>query len=181
MTVLIESKDGRCDARCYNGKEETRCVCVCQGKNHARGLLGALENTRDEALPDDCEDFATSLLSMMRSRDNHYIVFKRLGERSTVGDCKILHTTSGQRPIEIRHVEKHSPTGMNFGYGGSGPADAALSILTYLYGPAAARDHYQDFKWKFVAPVDQEQGGTVKISEIDAWMKDRIQEVGHAK
>src|SRR5512135_81505 len=30
---------------------------------------------------------------------------------------------------ELRHLVKHSPTGFSWGYGGSGPADLALSIL----------------------------------------------------
>lgn len=35
-------------------------------------------------------------------------------------------TVDGQ---PLRHVVRHSPTGMEWGYGGSGPADLALSIL----------------------------------------------------
>jgi len=38
------------------------------------------------------------------------------------------------RAHPLRHVVFHSPTGMEFGYGGSGPADAALSILADYYG-----------------------------------------------
>jgi len=40
-------------------------------------------------------------------------------------------TVNGQ---PLRHVVRHSPTGMEWGYSGSGPADLALSILTdYLF------------------------------------------------
>lgn len=35
---------------------------------------------------------------------------------------------------EVRHVVWHSPTGFEYGYGGSGPADLALSILADFYG-----------------------------------------------
>ncbi|MBT9252140.1 MAG: hypothetical protein KM296_00220 [Brockia lithotrophica] len=41
--------------------------------------------------------------------------------------------------MPLHHVERHSPTGFEWGYGGSGPADLALSILhDYLNrsGPA---------------------------------------------
>ena len=31
----------------------------------------------------------------------------------------------------VPHVVHHSPTGMEFGYAGSGPADLALSLLTF--------------------------------------------------
>jgi hypothetical protein len=39
----------------------------------------------------------------------------------------------------VGHVVKHSPTGMGWGYGGSGPADCARSLLiAALGGPARA-------------------------------------------
>ena len=46
----------------------------------------------------------------------------------------------------------HSPTGFNWGYGGSGPAQLALAILLNFTGDKEkALAHYQDFKWDFVA------------------------------
>jgi len=36
---------GRCDARCYNGKHK-RCRCCCGCKNHGKGLVAAMEETR---------------------------------------------------------------------------------------------------------------------------------------
>lgn len=43
----------------------------------------------------------------------------------------VLVTVNGQ---PLKHVIRHSPTGFEWGYGGSGPADLALSILTdYLH------------------------------------------------
>lgn len=37
----------------------------------------------------------------------------------------------------LRHVVKHSPTGVGWGYGGSGAADLALSLLVDALGPWA--------------------------------------------
>ena len=51
----------------------------------------------------------------------------------------------------LRHVVRHSPTGFNWGYGGSGPADTARSILTDCLGVDVADQLYQKFKWAFVA------------------------------
>lgn len=61
-----------------------------------------------------------------------------------------VETPEGQR-YSLRHVVRHSPTGLEFGYGGSGPADLALSILTDAVGAELANAYYQDFKWAFVA------------------------------
>jgi hypothetical protein len=50
MVVLSVSTSGHrtrvCNARCYDGKPETKCRCVCGGKNHAVGLEKAIENAR---------------------------------------------------------------------------------------------------------------------------------------
>lgn len=46
----------------------------------------------------------------------------------------------------------HSPTGFNWGYGGSGPAQLALAICLEVYGNAWG---YQDFKWKYISTLPQ--------------------------
>jgi len=62
----------------------------------------------------------------------------------------------------LRHVARHSPTGLNWGYSGSGPADCALSILTDCLGEERAERWYQEFKSHFLAGLHA--GGGV-ISE----------------
>jgi hypothetical protein len=56
-------------------------------------------------------------------------------------------------PAASLKVWNHSPTGFEFGYGGSGPAQLALAILLdFLDGDAErAVCHHQAFKWRFVA------------------------------
>jgi len=54
MTTLIiyESTSGskrRCDARCHDAKGE-KCVCICEGANHGKGLKQAMEDTRKLAV-----------------------------------------------------------------------------------------------------------------------------------
>lgn len=60
------------------------------------------------------------------------------------------HTASGIKTNIVRSVVKHSPSGFNFGYGGSGPADAALNILHMFTNKSTAERHYQAFKEKFL-------------------------------
>jgi len=77
----------------------------------------------------------------------------------------------------LPHIFKHSPTGFEFGYGGSGPADLALSILTHWFmsykfpKPEAmneASKHYQNFKWTFIAPC-KEQRFCIGDRVIEEW------------
>lgn len=68
----------------------------------------------------------------------------------------------------LRHVCRHSPDGFEWGYGGSGPADLALSILTDCLGKDRADSLYQDFKFAFVARF-QYEGWRITSDVIEAW------------
>jgi Family of unknown function (DUF6011) len=86
----------------------------------------------------------------------------------------------------IQVYKHHSPTGFECGYGGSGPADLALNVLAILLPRGrkeegvklwddqrvsqTAWDLHEDFKWKFIAPMDRE-GGTVPIADIRVWLE----------
>lgn len=54
-------------------------------------------------------------------------------------------------------IRNHSPTGFEWGYGGSGPAQLALAILAdYLGDDRRAQDLCQNFKVRIVASLDQD-------------------------
>jgi len=55
-------------------------------------------------------------------------------------------------------IKQHSPTGMEWGYCGSGPADFALNVLLMFVPEGIARQFYQQFKMKFVAGLPKEGG-----------------------
>jgi hypothetical protein len=101
------------------------------------------------------------------------IKFVRHGT-STVDACSIfaVHENGYEEPIV--HQERHSPTGMNFGYHGSGCADAALSILWRICGPDVAEKYYMDFKNSFVAKINQGKGGEILVEDIDKWINKGI-------
>ena len=76
----------------------------------------------------------------------------------------------------LPHIEKRSPDGSQWEYGGSGPSDFALSILSHFcknrsLSQEIADKYYQDFKFAFVAKFDDE----FKIScrEIAEWLVDK--------
>ena len=88
----------------------------------------------------------------------------------------------------LRHVVLYSPTGFGWGYGGSGPADLALSILCDVlgkrpsekqidHGRFKAYPHHQDFKREFVASWEFGGGFEIDSDTIAGWLRKRGVEV----
>lgn len=68
-----------------------------------------------------------------------------------------IDTCSGIKTNVQRLVYRHSPTGFNFGYGGSGPADLALNICRmFCKDDQFADSIYKEFKFKFCATGENE-------------------------
>jgi len=58
-------------------------------------------------------------------------------------------------PERSLELADHSPSGFEWGYGGSGPAQLALALLLdYTDDEAFALDHYQEFKTEVVSQLD---------------------------
>lgn len=125
-------------------------------------------------------------------------------KRSSGGQIGVLVTDSGIKPESgevfsntaklLPHCVWHSPTGFETGYGGSGPADLALSILADFFGATPARmknviektwdsrgsespahmavRYHQQFKFHFIAPKQLEAGEEYRIAgdEIASWL-----------
>lgn len=73
-------------------------------------------------------------------------------------------------PVRSQSVYNHSPTGFNWGYGGSGPAQCALAVLLEATDDeAVARKFYQPFKWQFIATFPHDEW-SLSLSEIEAWL-----------
>lgn len=64
-----------------------------------------------------------------------------------------------------RRIIYHSPSGFEFGYGGAGPADLSLNILSMYVGGEKALELHQDFKSKFIATLDN-KGGIISKNVI---------------
>jgi hypothetical protein len=84
----------------------------------------------------------------------------------------------------LRHICYHSPTGFEIGYGGSGPADLALSILTRHFResgriPVPSRSkawrYHQEFKRDALTGIDLRPGESHVITgiEINQWLAAR--------
>jgi len=68
-------------------------------------------------------------------------------------------------------VANHSPSGLSWGYGGSGPAQLALAILCDAVGEERAKPLYQDFKWTKIAGLKQGVGWTMSHADVLAWVE----------
>jgi len=90
----------------------------------------------------------------------------------------------------IQHVvTHHSPTGYEFGYAGSGPADLALNIVEIMLNRvgyqgeripcwrgdcwALAYELHQDFKFQFIASSPR-NGSVIPYAVIEQWVREHI-------
>lgn len=73
----------------------------------------------------------------------------------------VLGDDKGVRALPLRlDLDNHSPTGFNWGYGGSGPAQLALALLAdALEDDTLAIVLHQRFKWKYIASIPDTVGG----------------------
>lgn len=76
--------------------------------------------------------------------------------------------TVNRRPLNPRlDLFNHSPTGFEWGYGGSGPAQLALAILAdHLADGEQALNLHQRFKWAVIAELPSRRW-TLTTPEID--------------
>ena len=85
-------------------------------------------------------------------------------------DIVLWRTLEGEAHASVPHAARHSPTGIEWGYGGSGPADLARSILLALVDEPTADALYQRFKQDVVTTVP-ETGGVLRAADIRAWVE----------
>ena len=87
-------------------------------------------------------------------------------KKGTVSNVAV--TVNGE---PLKHHVYHSPTGFNWSYGGSGPADLARSILWDHLGKEPSPAWYQEFKRAFVATWGDEW--QISSLEIQDWIDTR--------
>lgn len=93
------------------------------------------------------------------------------GTNSGPGPQSVI-VINGEFEHPLRHRDRHSPDGFQWGYGGSGPADLARSILFDLLGKKKEQlinAIYQDFKRKFIEPAGKEL--LIKEEAIREWIR----------
>lgn len=95
-----------------------------------------------------------------------------------MADGTVSVTVNG-RPLPMRlDLARHSPTGFEWGYAGSGPAQLALAILAWHCGSDEGRaiDLYQAFKFRVVASLPR-QSWKLTRSEIESVLEQVEREI----
>lgn len=146
---------------------------------HGSGWTVANSGTTKNLQEIECGDVLDVDAALRRLEGQPNPKFYYVAGRTADGVRAFVGTNNGQVPL--RHVVRHSPTGFEMGYGGSGPADLALSILVDHFqrtgksreaAVALAECVYQKFKLEFVAAAD---GALLMTSEdIEAWLTGHV-------
>ncbi len=108
-----------------------------------------------------------------------YVAGRRVGEPGVIfvdrsEEPPIRRDLSPEASLKIRD---HSPTGFEWGYGGSGPSQLALAILLDYFlnvlklsqAEELAATYYQKFKEHFIAPATSE-GFQIEAHEIEHFL-----------
>jgi len=82
-------------------------------------------------------------------------------------------TVDGE-PLDCRYdLLSASPSGFEWGYGGSGPATLAIAMVAHAFDDEFACQHYQQFKREVVVNLTEE-GWTLRTSDLDAWRREVV-------
>lgn len=104
------------------------------------------------------------------------------GTRDENGTLHVTKQIDDLEPLELPlrlDLRKHSPTGFEAGYGGSGPAQLALAITADVLGDHDAQDVYQEYKREVIANLPRE-GFSITAASVEEWAKSQegVQEPG---
>jgi Family of unknown function (DUF6166) len=69
---------------------------------------------------------------------------------------------------------RHSPSGFEYGYGGSGPAQLALAILADCMSDDIAISCHHKFKWKVIAKLDRSAPWVLKGQDVVKFVLDMM-------
>lgn len=97
-----------------------------------------------------------------------------LGTRDGNGNPVVYKDGKRFSAKRSQRVWNHSPTGFEWGFGGSGPAQLALALLLdFTRNESLAVDYHQQFKWEVVARMP-ESGWCISAGEIEEWLRKAI-------
>lgn len=101
------------------------------------------------------------------------------GKKEKIGPCQVMVkeecTTGVFLNSTLEHIKRHSVDGFQWGYGGSGPSDLALSILTdyckkfKLEDTGIPNNFYQQFKDDFISNAKEDL--SIASIQIKEWLE----------
>lgn len=132
-----------------------KCTCRCGGHNHNGGKgANGVKKKEEVAMPAD------GGFAKLETGE----IFLQASSRSLFIDSVNIP------PAKSFVLRYHSPDGYNWGYGGSGSAQLALAILVELTDNVTAQRLYQDFKWEFIANLEQGKDAFIRVEKIREWL-----------
>ena len=116
-----------------------------------------------------------------KRQDNATVACLRIPEDTSLGAdslCGVRGTdeskvTVAGKPVDWRAslaVRNHSPTGPEWGYNGSGPAQLALAILLAVTDRETAERHYQEFKDDVIARIGDAEWA-LPLRDVRHWLR----------
>ena len=105
-------------------------------------------------------------------------------KENQTGPCEILikveYSNGASINEKLKHILRHSPDGFNINFGGSGPSDTALSILTDFCNRKNIDNKiveklYQKFKFDFIANCGTKL--SINCLEIAEWFVEKEPEL----
>lgn len=109
----------------------------------------------------------------MKLSDMKKLEKESLQNKKWIQDIVLTRISNNAETNIEQKICYHSPTGFEWGYGGSGPAELALNILyLFLDFPRAWKLH-QLFKWQVISNIPK-WGGKIKVSIIKKWIKENL-------
>ena len=96
-------------------------------------------------------------------------------ERNAMEHRVVVVEAGRRRPLRWRlDLANHSPTGLSWGYHGSGPAQCALAILADALGDdRRAVELHQAFKRERIAPLSQTDTWELTLDDVLTWAEGR--------
>lgn len=170
--------------RCPQAKS-AKCRCQCHGENHGNPAARTVSSDEPmdryretvKLIERDREQFSSNPVSILRTQSD--ITAIRC-ERVVTGPGAFGHGECVEPRIYVvrgdsqermhQRLVYHSPDGMEFGYGGSGPADLALNILALIVRPSEAWRLHQDFKREVMGRAFSRDGGVLNLDDARSWV-----------
>lgn len=85
-----------------------------------------------------------------------------------------IRNENNQKIDKCLKYVNHSPDGFSWGYGGSGPSQAAFAILMYILGENELKfikNVYQDFKFDIIAKLNMNESHILQYDEVFNWIE----------
>ena len=166
---MIEKHAGVLSAR----REHMDRILLCGLRGKVADVFTILELEGKEWQPVDLVrylDLCTGNIVMGWPSDAWGLGASVVGRRHWSDDPIVACGNEILTPDDSLKVVNHSPTGFEFGYPGSGPAQLAFAILQKLQGDDLALALYQYFKDDFLARCER-YGFEIRIDAIRLWVK----------